>query len=292
MKPAHLLLIALIDLIWAGNIVAVKVAVEAMPPLMAVTLRYVIVLAACAPWARWLPGRMLAVIVTGVIAGALFMGLGAVGFAVADNVSALAIAGQAGVPFSLILAVIFYRERIRWIRITGIALSFAGVAVLAFDPHIVDERLGLALTLGAAFCWAAGNLLFRRLQGVFVLTIHFWLALVSVPLLGAASLILEPGAFAGVAAVPLHVWGWLVYSAIGASLIGHGGMTWLFQRYPVSTVAPLTLPTPLLAVIVATLVFGTPVTTAMIVGGIVTLSGVAIITLRTAQARDREEPQG
>jgi len=286
MKPRHLLAILIIDLIWAGNIVAIKVAVEAIPPLMTVTLRYVIVLLCCLPWARWLPGRMLAVLGTGVVAGALFMGLGSLSFHLADNVSALAIAGQAGVPFSLILAVIFYHERIRWVRISGIVLAFAGVATLAFDPHIVDERVGLLLTLAAAFCWAAGNLLFRRLQGVFVLTIHFWLAAVSVPLLAAASLVFEPGALAKTAEVPTHVWGWLAYSAIGASLIGHGGMTWLFQRYPVSTVAPLTLPTPLLSVIIATLVFGTPVTGIMVAGGLVTLAGIAIITLRTAQARD------
>ena len=123
---------------------------------------------------------------------------------------------------------------------------------------------------------------------MFVLTIHFWLAAVSIPLLAGASLAFEPGALAHVAAVPLKVWGCLAYSAIGASLLGHGGMTWLFQRYPVSTVAPLTLPTPLLSVIVATLAFGTPVTTAMIFGGLVTLTGVAIITLRTARARDQE----
>ncbi len=286
MKPRHLLAILIIDLIWAGNVVAIKLAVEAIPPLMAVTLRYAIVLLCCLPFARWLPGRMLAVLGTGVVAGALFMGLGSLSFHLADNVSALAIAGQAGVPFSLILAVIFYHERIRWVRISGIVLAFAGVATLAFDPHIVDERIGLLLTLAAAFCWAAGNLLFRRLQGVFVLTIHFWLAAVSVPLLAAASLVFEPGALAKVAEVPPHIWGWLAYSGIGASLIGHGGMTWLFQRYPVSTVAPLTLPTPLLSVIIATLVFGTPVTGIMVAGGLVTLAGIAIITLRTAQARD------
>jgi O-acetylserine/cysteine efflux transporter len=131
-------------------------------------------------------------------------------------------------------------------------------------------------------------MLFRRLQGIFVLTIHGWLALVSIPVLAAASLVFEPGALAGTADVPLHIWGWLAYSAIGASLIGHGGMTWLFQRYPVSTVAPLTLPTPLLSVIVAAVVFGNPVTPVMIAGGLVTLTGIAIITLRTAQARDRE----
>ena len=214
--------------------------------------------------------------------------MGSIGFSVADNVSALAIASQAGVPFSLILAVIFYKERIRWVRITGIALSLAGVGVLVFDPHIFDERLGLILTLGASFAWAAGNLLFRRLQGVFVLTIHFWLALVSVPVLATASLVFERGALAHVAAVPWPVWGWLAYSAIGASLIGHGGMTWLFQHYPVSTIAPLTLPTPLLSIIVAVIVFGNPVTPAMVIGGLVTLSGIAIITLRTAQARDKE----
>ena len=38
MKPRHLLAILLIDLIWAGNVVAIKMAVEAIPPLMAVTL--------------------------------------------------------------------------------------------------------------------------------------------------------------------------------------------------------------------------------------------------------------
>lgn len=288
MKPRHLLAILLIDLIWAGNVVAIKVAVGAIPPLTAVTLRYVIVLLCCLPWARWQPGRMAAIAGTGVVAGALFMGLGALAFSLADNVSALSIAGQAGVPFSLILAVIFYRERIRWVRITGIVLAFAGVATLAFDPHVVDERVGLLLTIAAALCWAIGNLLFRRLQGIFVLTIHFWLAAVSIPLLAGASLIFEPGALANVGAVPPKIWGWLAYSAIGASLIGHGGMTWLFQRYPVSTVAPLTLPTPLLSVIVAVLVFDTPVTWVMVAGGLVTLAGIAIITLRTAQARDRE----
>ena len=292
MKRHHLLAILMIDLIWAVNIVAIKFAVEAIPPLMAVTLRYSIVLLCCTPWARWLPGRMPAIAGTGVIAGALFMGLGSLSFSLADNVSALAIAGQVGVPFSLILAVIFYRERIHAIRILGIVLAFAGVATLAFDPRIFDERVGLLLTVAASLCWAVGNLLFRRLQGVFVLTIHFWLAAVSIPVLATASLIFEPGALLDVANVPLHTWGWLAFSAIGASLIGHGGMTWLFQRYPVSTVAPLTLPTPLLGVIVAVLVFGNKITPIMILGGLLTLAGIAIITLRTSQARDRTAKAG
>ena len=288
MRLRHLALVALIDVLWAVNIVAVKVAVDAVQPLTANMLRYAIVLVCCLPWLRWLPGRMPLMLGTGLVAGAAFMGLGGLSYSVATNVSALAIAGQLGVPFSLLLAILFYRERIRWVRMTGIALSFAGVAVMAFDPRIFDERLGLALTVGAALCWATGNLLFRKLQGVHVLNLQGWLALVSVPVLAAAATVFEPHAFARLGAVPLHVWAWLGYSAIGSSIVGHGGMAYLFQRYPVSVVAPLTLPTPLLSVIVGVAVFRTPVGLPLVAGGLLTLAGIAIITLRTAAAREPE----
>ena len=288
MKLRHIALVALVDVIWALNIVAVKVSVDAVQPLTANVLRYALVLLVCSPWLRWLPGRMPLVLLTGLVAGALFMGLGGLSYSVANNVSALAVAGQLGVPFSLLLAILFYHERIRWIRMTGIALSFAGVAVMAFDPRIFDERLGLLLTTVASLCWAAGSLLFRKLQGAHVLTLQGWLALVSLPVLGLGSVVFEPGQLLELGAVPLHVWGWLAYSAIASSVIGHGGMAYLFQRYPVSVVAPLTMPTPLLSVIVGVLVFKTPVGAPLVVGGLLTLCGIAIITLRTASAREPE----
>jgi O-acetylserine/cysteine efflux transporter len=288
MKPKHLALILLIDLIWAFNIVAVKLAIDDAGPLTAVMLRYVIVFLACLPWLRWLPGRMGIILITGFVAGALFMGLGGLSFALADNVSALAIAGQLGVPFSLLLAVIIFKERIRWPRITAVILCFLGVAVMGFDPAIAHESVALWLTVAASLAWAGGNLLFRQLQGINVLTIHAWLALVTIPIIFVAALIFEPANLAAIPDLSLSTWGWLVYSGIGASLIGHGGMSWLFQRYPVSTVSPLTLPTPLMSVGVAVWVFGTPITAQMVVGGVLTLIGVAIITLRTAQGRDLE----
>ena len=286
MKRQHLALILLIDLIWAFNIVPLKLAVEAAGPLTAVTLRYVIVLVACLPWLRWLPGRMRWVLVTGVVAGALFMGLGGLAFALADNVSALAVAGQLGVPFSLILAVVIYKERIRWPRITAVALCFAGVAVMGFDPAIARESLALWLTVVASLCWAMGNLLFRKLVGVPVMTIHAWLAAVSVPILAGTALVFEPQRLAAVGNLSWQVWACLAYSGLASSLLGHGGMTWLLQRYPVATVSPLTLPTPLLSVIIAVIAFDTPITVQMLIGGALTLIGVAVITLRTARTPD------
>jgi O-acetylserine/cysteine efflux transporter len=288
MKPRHLLLILLIDLLWAGNTIALKESVQAVPPLLAVALRYGILLLVCAPWMRWVPGRMPLLLGTGLISGAASTGIGTLAFHLADNVSALAIANQLGVPFSLLLAIVFFGERVRWKRTIGIVLAFAGVAVLVFDPRIFEERWGVLTAILASLFWAIGNLGFRRLAGVHVLNIYGWVATISIPPLLLASVLAEPGAAAGIGAIPLSALGWIAFSALGASLIGHAGMAWLLQRYPVTVLTPLTLPTPLLSVIAALLVYPVPITPAMVAGGLLTLLGVAIIALRTARPATAE----
>lgn len=283
MRPIHIAFILLIDLLWAFNIVAIKESVLAMPPLLAVALRYAVVLLVCATSLRVVEGRMPLVLATGFVTGALQFGLGGYSYQVATNLSALAIAGQLGVPLSLILAILIDGERIAWKRTIGILLAISGVTLLVFDPRIVDERLGILLTFGASLCWASGNLLFKRLTGVPVLTLYGWQAVVSLPSLLLASALFEPGGIQGLPDVPLTAFGWIAYSAIAASLVGHAGMSWLVQRYPVTMITPFTLPTPLLAVMFATIAYGTPVTPMMMAGGVLTLIGVAIITLRTAK---------
>ncbi|MBZ6378330.1 EamA family transporter [Pacificimonas flava] len=283
MAPLHLLFVLFIDLCWAMNIIAVKVAVDATGPLTAVTLRYGIALLVTLPFIRWVPGRMKLVLTTALLAGAVFMLFVNVSLSVTENVAALAIAGQVGAPFSLILAVIFLGERIRWVRITGVALAFLGICIMGFDPAIWTERLGVGLTVISSFFWAIGSLLFRRLQGVHVLNIHGWLALVSVPVLGVASLVFEPGGLAAAPALPGSVWAWIGFSAIFSSLVGHAGMSWLLQHYPVTTIVPLTLPTPLLSAAIAVFYFDNPVTMGLVIGAIVSFAGVAIITLRSAE---------
>ncbi len=286
MKLPHLLFILLIDLIWASNIVTIKLAIDETGPLTAVLMRYLFVFVLTLPWLRIVKGRMNEIFVAGVVAGAMFMGIGGVGFAVTDNVAALAIVSQLGVPFSLVLAVIFLKETIRWIRIAGTALAFLGIVIMGFDPALLNEWLGITLTIVASFIWAVGSLLFRRMQGINPLTIHAWLAFVSLPVLFCVALVFEPEQLAGIGQVRPDFWGWIAFSAIAASIVGHAGMSWLLQKYPVSVVVPLTLPTPLISAAIATFVFGTPVSGAFIFGALVTFASVAVITWRSASKQD------
>jgi O-acetylserine/cysteine efflux transporter len=100
------------------------------------------------------------------------------------------------------------------------------------------------------------------------------------------ALIAEPQAMASIQDLPLSSLGWVLFSALGSTVIGQGAMSLLLQRHPVSAVVPLTLPTPVISVIAAAYWFGTPLTPIMIAGGGVVLAGVAIVTLRTAQAEE------
>ncbi len=275
-----------INIVWGLNIIAVKLSVASIPPFTAALLRQSILLVACIGFLKIVPGRMRALIALGVIAGGVFLVLVNLSLVAATNVGALAITGQLGAPFSLILAIIFLGERIGLTRVFGMALSMIGCGVLVFDPRLGDEWLGLLLTVGASFAWAVGSLLQRQLAGVPVLTIYAWIGLGGVVLLTPVAMVMEPQALADLRHVPTTALACVAFSALGSTLVGQGGMAWLLQRHPVSSVIPLTLGAPVIAVIASSLVFATPITVVMIAGGTLALAGVAIVTMRTAAKRE------
>ena len=279
-----LVVVAGMNVLWGFNLIAVKMAVNEIAPLTAGFMRQVLVLLVCLGSLRIVPGRMRALTALGMLSGGVFYVATNLSLAVTHNVGALAIAGQLGVPFSLLLAILVFRERIHLPRLAGIVLSVAGVGLLAFDPTMVTELPGLALTAVASFIWAICSLLQRRLIGVPVLTIYAWVGFWGAIILGAIALVTEPGAMHSIPQLPLGTFGWIVFSAVGSTVLGQGAMSWLLQRHPVSIVTPLTLPAPVIAVFATGWYFDTPPTMLMLAGGAIAMIGVAIVTIRTARA--------
>ena len=278
-----LLVAAAMNILWGLNMIAVKLTVATVAPLTAAFLRQVIVLVVCAGAFRVVPGRMRPLLLLALLSGALFYIPINLSLRISDNVGALAIAGQLGVPFSLLLAIVVFRERIRWRRMVGIALSFGGVLLLVFDPAVAREGAGLALVALAMFIWAVASLIQRDLKGVPVLTIYAWVGLAGALALGPIAWIFEPAAMRAIPEVPLDTLGWITFSAVGSTVLGQGAMSWLLQRHPVSVVTPLTLAAPVVSVAAAAYWFGKPVTARMLAGGAMALAGVAIVSIRTAR---------
>jgi O-acetylserine/cysteine efflux transporter len=287
-EPVDLLVAFAINLVWGLNIVAVKLTTDLVPPFTGALLRQAMVLLVCLPWLRVVPGRMLELGALAAVIGGIFFAVVNLSTAVTTNVGALAIASLLGAPFSLLLAIAFLGERIGRIRVAGIALAIGGCCVLVFDPSAAREVPGLLLTTLASMLWAAGSLIQRRLTGVPVPVIYAWVGLGGILVLGPLALIFESSSMRGETVIPPIAFGWIAFSALGSTLIGSGGMAWLLQRHPITTVIPVTLAAPIIGVVASSIVFGIPLTPVMVLGGAIALAGVAIVTMRTAAAGEKD----
>lgn len=279
MQPAHFLLLVAICVVWGFNFVASKVGVSQFPPLFFVGLRFGVLLLCLLPFLRWAPGRMRDVFLIALFNGAFHFGLLFVGVALTEA-SVVAVVVQLNAPFATMLSIVWLGEVIRWRRWSGIALTFLGVAIISVEPHVIDAPAGVLFSATAALSGAVAAILMRRLTNVGAFQLQSWTSAVTAPSLLAASFFLETGQVEAVATADLWGWGALLYTAFGASLIGHNVYYWLLQRYEVSLIAPLTLLSPILGVFFGVTILDEPLTTRIALGAAIAFLGVAILALR------------
>ena len=281
MSLPHIVLVLAVNLVFGFNLVAAKFAMEQLPPLAFASLRFLLLFLVLFPVLKIMRGRMLLITGVALSMGALHFTLIYQGLSLADDVSTVAIALQLAVPFSTVLSIIFLGEQVRWKRWTGIALAFAGVLIIGFDPRVLGYLPALAFVIAGALMAATGMLLMKKLEGVSVFELQGWLATISWPLLAAASLGLEDNQAAAIAGVDTLGWAAVGFSAIGASLFGHGATYYLVQRYDVSLISPLMLMSTLFGVMFGVLLLDDQLTVRIVTGGALTLAGVLLITLRS-----------
>jgi len=281
MTLPHIALVLAVNLVFGFNLVAAKFVMEQLPPLAFASLRFLLLFLVLFPVLKIIRGRMLLITGVALSMGALHFTLIYQGLALADDVSTVAIALQLAVPFSTVLSIVFLGEQVRWKRWTGIALSFAGVMIIGFDPRVLGYLPALAFVIAGALMAASGMLLMKKLEGVSVFELQGWLATISWPLLAAASLGLENNQAAAIAGVDTMGWAAVGFSAIGASLFGHGATYYLVQRYDVSLISPLMLMSTLFGVMFGVLLLDDQLTLRIVLGGLLTLGGVLLITLRS-----------
>lgn len=282
MPASHFLLLGFICLTWAGNFLVAAWVVKQMEPLSFTVIRFLVVLALLLPLLKppakdqWLGLVLTCWTMGGIHFALLFIALGR-----STDVSSVALLMQVYVPMTTLLAVLFLGERIGWRTTTGILIAFGGVLVMGLDPLVLAQLDVLGLVLLSALSLAVGTMLMRRLQGIRVLNFQAWNALLSLPLLIGLTWIMGQPTLPEleVLARP-SVWSAIAYSAIGASIIGHGGFYWLIQRHEVNQVTPYLLLVPVLAVILGILVWGDRPGPRLLIGGGMVLAGVLWITLR------------
>ena len=285
-EPRDLVLLVGINLIWGVNLVVSKYGLAQIPSILFTLLRFLILAVVLVPWLRWRRGQMGALAVAAVFTGALQFALYFWGLGISTHITAVAIASQLSVPFATLLSVALLGETVRWKRWSGIGLSFAGVLVMGFDPVVASQWQSLSLVIGGAFVGCVGLIAIKKLHGFRPLELQAWIAWLSLPVLLVLSVEFERPDLSALAHVSWGAWAALVFTALAASLIAHTGYIYLVQRYPVTSVAPVTTLSPVFSVLLSVMFLGEMLSKRMLVGGVITLAGVVIITLRERRLVD------
>lgn len=273
---AGLLLVALV---WGVNFAVVKAGLAELPPVFFVALRFAAVALVLVPFVRLPRQKLGRLVLLSITLGGLHFSLMFVGLRDLD-VATAAIAIQLQVPFAAILAAVFLDDRLGWRRLAGMAIAFAGVALIAGEPRIGGNLLPLALVVSAALVWAVANIQIKALGDIDVFALSAWVAVLAAPQLFVASLLLEDGQWTALAAAGWTAWGSIAYQVVLVTILGYGIWYWNMQRHAVNQVMPFTLLVPLFGVLSGIVFFDERLTGPMIAGGLATIAGVAVVVIR------------
>jgi len=186
-----------------------------------------------------------------LIAYGVFIGFGQFGLLfwvmgshISPGLASLVIQVQA--VFTILLALMLFKETIRWPQISALVVSFVGILLIAVQGNTDATPIGLAVILIAALSWAAGNLVVKRSGKVHIIAFLAWSSLFAVPPLALMSYYLEGPILItqSLASATWHAWAIVLWQTIGNTLIGYGLWNLLLQRHAAALVAPWALLVP------------------------------------------------
>jgi len=280
MKPAHLILLIVLNVFWAATLSVYKVLGDYLEPGGIVTVRFA--LAGVCLLALWplLPGKAPR---GWDLVKTLGMGLGLFAFGQRLQVlgNQLGTAGNSSVLMALepviasVAAAIFLREHIGPRRWTGFALGMAGVALLNGAWREDFKLAGLVASLifiSSFLCESAysvaGKPIIQRAGLMKVLT----LSLVAGTL--ANFLFDGPKTFAAARLMPWPAWLWLGYLALVCTVIGYGAWFLVIREADVNVAALTLFVQPVAGVAVAAAWLGEPLHWGQLWGGLTIAAGL------------------
>jgi drug/metabolite transporter (DMT)-like permease len=275
-----------IYIIWGSTYLAIRYAVETIPPLYTAGFRHIVAGTVLLLWCFWKKLRPTREqLRASVVIGALFFlgGHGALHWAeqrINSGLASLLIATEPIFVFVLAAAV-EKRWRINIRLLAGIALGLGGVALL-FGKNTLMTGPGMEIaavvTLLGAVSWAVGIVYSRKSH----LSGHP-LLLSALSLISGSLLLLIAGTIAGegrgfhFANVSHRSWMALAYLIVFGSLITFTAYNWLLEHYSPTLVATHTYVNPIVAVLLGWLLARETVTLNVALAGAMVIGAVVLV---------------
>jgi drug/metabolite transporter (DMT)-like permease len=271
-------------IVWGSTYLAIAITVDTLPPLLAVSLRFLSAGGLLALWcAHRRPGSLRvpwrALAAAGAV-GVLLPGANAVLFFAERTVpTGLASLIIASVPLWVVLLQLGARVPVPRLAVVGVLSGFAGVAVL-LHPQGGATTAGLLLCVVSAVMWSIGSFLSGRLP-----LPADPVAATAYEMLGGGLVMLPFGlataSYGGWSAASIGAWLYLV--TVG-SILGYTAYVWLLGNAPLGTVSTYAYVNPVVAILLGFLFRDEHLTVRIAIGAAVVVAAVAVVVRADAPA--------
>lgn len=283
MPARDVLLAVLVQLLWGVGFAMAKPAVAHFPPLVMMSIAYLITTAVLLPGAwrqittpwRWL--ALIAALAATLQGWLIFTGLKDL------PASTATLLIQLQVPFAVLCAWALGRDRPDRRRLLGIAVALSGVIMVAGAPGAAAGLPALLVALGS-MAWASGQAVMQSVarDGGRVLTAG--IAVNALPQLVLASALLEEGQIEALRTASVAQWGAVLTFSVGGFAVAYTIWYGLLRRHPMDQVVPFMLLMPMIGVAFSAVAFGERPSMQELAGGTVILVGLALVILRRGRA--------
>ncbi len=275
--------------VWGSTYLAIRFAVQTMPPFLMAATRFLVAGAAlfvfrrarrdAAPSDReWRSAAIIGLLL-------LLGGNGGVVWAeqrVSSGHAALMV-GAAPLWMALFDSLWPGSRRLGWLAVAGVLLGFVGVIVLigpgASGADRIDPVGAGVLGLGT-LCWAAGSLYSRKaaLPPSPLLGTGMEMIIGGLGLLALGTLTGEWGRL-NLSGIRAESWRGLGYLIVFGSWVGFGSYTWLLRVAPTSLVSTYAYVNPIVAVLMGNWLAAEPLTPRTLIAAAVIVGSVALTTI-------------
>lgn len=281
MKIKDILLAVLVAFIWGINFVVIKIGLDSFPPLFFTSLRF---LFAAFP-AIFFVGRSGIgwkwIISIGVFLGIITFGLLFVGMYQGVSAGLSSIILQVQVPFTIILSILFLRNRPAMLQVAGIIIALGGIGLLVVTTNETSTITGLLFIIIGGLSWAVANTLMKLVGKIDMLKLIVWISIIPpIPLL-LLSLFFEKGQEQAITHVSILGVGSLLFVSWISTIFAFSIWGRLLNKYHAHQVTPFAFLVPIFGIISGNIMLNEKLSQAEIIASGLVLIGLLIIILNT-----------
>jgi len=274
MNSKQILLALIVPITWGLGFTLAKIGMEQFPALLIMTIRFgiaglILVWFTKPPW-----GHMREIFVVALIGSTIQYGLTYNGLKGIDA-STAAILVQLEGPILAIMGAFLLKEKLGITRALGMGLAFIGVLIIAGEPRLDGHLNSVILLIAGSAVWAVAQIMISRLRDLSGITILAWVAIMATPQMFVASLLIEDGQWLAITTASFIDWSIILYLALIMTVLGYSVWYHLLSSVDVSKVSPFLMLLPITSIIAGIVLLDEKLTSSMILGGLLIMSGVA-----------------